>query len=57
MLGTIGARVAEAELALGHSEERFGPDGSLTDDAVRAELSEVLDVLVAEARPVVAQAA
>src|SRR3954469_24389516 len=57
VLATIGARVVDAELALGHADKRFGPDGSLRDDEVRNELSEVLGALVAEAQPVVAQAA
>src|SRR3954453_6714504 len=58
VLAAMGARVVDAELALGHADTRFTEDGVLVDHEVRAELAEIVDALVAEARPVeVAQAA
>ena len=35
VLGAMGARVTEAELAVGHAHEKFGDDGELADDDVR----------------------
>ena len=46
ILGAMGARVTEAELAVGHAHER------LVDDDVRQGLREGLETLVAEASPV-----
>jgi chromate reductase len=57
VLATMGARVVDAELALGHADTRFTEDGKLADDEFRGELTEVLATLAAEARPAVAQAA
>jgi chromate reductase len=57
VLAAMGARVVDAELALGHADTRFTEDGALADDEARRELTEVVDTLVAEARPAVAQAA
>jgi chromate reductase len=51
VLAATGARVADAELAVGHAHERFDDDGRLIDESLRRELGEVLDALVAEARP------
>ncbi len=51
VLGASGARVVEADLALGHAHERLGEDGSL-DDELRGRLREVLTGLLAEARPI-----
>jgi chromate reductase, NAD(P)H dehydrogenase (quinone) len=50
VLGAMGARVVDAELALGHADTRFDEDGALHDDEVRAELGAVLDTLIAEAQ-------
>jgi chromate reductase len=50
VLGAIGARVVDAELAVGHAPTRFQA-GQLVDEAVRVELRAVLEELVAEARP------
>ena len=36
VLGAMGARVTEAELAVGHAHEKFDDDGRLVDDDVRA---------------------
>ena len=51
VLAVTGARVADAELAVGHAHERFDGGGRLIDESLRRELGEVLDALVAEARP------
>jgi chromate reductase, NAD(P)H dehydrogenase (quinone) len=47
VLGAMGARVTEAEMAVGHANEKLGEDGSLEDDDVRAELRAALDTVVA----------
>jgi hypothetical protein len=52
----MGARVAEAELAVGHAHEKFDDAGRLVDDDVRDGLRDALEVLVAEASPVSAAA-
>ena len=48
VLGAMGARVTEAELAVGHAAEKFGDDGRLVDDDVRQGLRDALATLVAE---------
>jgi chromate reductase len=48
VLGTIGARVVEGEVALGHAPQRFDEDGRLVDDDVREQLAELVAQLVAE---------
>jgi len=48
VLAATGARVAEAELPVGHAQTRFDEDGRLTDDEIREQLREVLDLLVQE---------
>jgi chromate reductase, NAD(P)H dehydrogenase (quinone) len=47
VLAATGARVVDGEAAVGHAHERFGPDGRLEDDALREQLAEVVDALVA----------
>ena len=54
VLGTMGARVAEVEVAVGRAADRFGPDGELADEAVRQELRDAVTVLLAEAAPALA---
>jgi chromate reductase, NAD(P)H dehydrogenase (quinone) len=49
VLGAMGARVTEVELSVGHA-------ASVVDDDVRESLREGLDLLLAEAAPVVAAA-
>jgi chromate reductase, NAD(P)H dehydrogenase (quinone) len=49
VLAATGARVAEAELAVGHAQTRFDEDGRLTDESIREELREVVELLVEEA--------
>jgi chromate reductase len=52
VLGAMGGRVAEAELAVGHAHEKFDDEGHLADDDVRQGLREALETLVAEVSPV-----
>jgi chromate reductase, NAD(P)H dehydrogenase (quinone) len=48
VLAAAGARVLDVELAVGHSAERFDADGRLSDEALREELMEVLETVLAE---------
>jgi chromate reductase len=57
VLAATGARVADGEVAVGHAHERFDGDGRLTDHELRDQLREVVDLLVADARPRVSAAA
>lgn len=52
VLGAMGSRVAEAELAVGHAHEKLDEHGSLIDDDVRQGLREALETLLAEIWPV-----
>ena len=52
VLGTMGARVAEAELAVGHAHEKLDENGRLADDDVRQGLREAFETLLAEVSPV-----
>lgn len=54
VLATIGARVVDAELAVGHAHERCDEEGRLADEALREQLAGVLDGLLAECRPALA---
>lgn len=56
VLGAMGARVTDAELAVGHAHERFGDDGRLADEDVRRGLSQALGTLLAEVSPALAAA-
>jgi chromate reductase len=51
VLGAMGSRVTEAELAVGHAHDKFDEHGNLIDDDVRQGLRDALGVLVAEAQP------
>lgn len=51
VLGATGARVVDAELAVGQADTRFDDDGRLTDEALRDELRFVVWSLVGEAVP------
>jgi chromate reductase, NAD(P)H dehydrogenase (quinone) len=51
VLAAMGARVAEAELAVGHAHEKFGDDGLLADDDVREGLCEALGTLLSQVAP------
>ena len=51
VLAAMGARVADAELAVGRSNEKFDTDGRLVDETVREELRAILGTLALEADP------
>ena len=57
VLSTIGARVIEGDVALGHAPERFDDAGRLVDEEALEQLAEVLEGLVTAAMPRVAVAA
>ena len=50
VLGAMGARIVDGEVAAGHASQRF-EDGRLLDDDLRERLREVLDALAVEAEP------
>src|SRR5204863_7353985 len=54
VLATAGARVIEADVAVGHAPTKFDEAGALVDEELNDQLREALDVLAAEApvRPV-----
>lgn len=54
VLATAGARVVEADVAVGHAPTKFDEEGRLVDEELREQLAEALEVLLAElpARPV-----
>jgi chromate reductase len=47
VLAATGARVVEGEVAVGHAHQKFDESGTLTDDAIREQLQEVLGSLLA----------
>jgi chromate reductase len=49
VLAAIGARVIDAEVAVGHAATRFDENGRLVDQVLREELREVVDLLLTEA--------
>jgi len=57
VLGAMGARVAEVEVAVGHAADKFDAEGRLADEGVLAQLADALATLAAETRPFVAAAA
>jgi chromate reductase len=48
VLAATGARVVDADVAVGHAHAKFDEDGELVDETVREQLQEVVDALVAE---------
>jgi chromate reductase len=50
VLATMGARVVEAELAVGHASEKFD-DGQLVDESSLQGLRDALETLTAEVAP------
>jgi chromate reductase, NAD(P)H dehydrogenase (quinone) len=56
VLGAMGARVTDVELAVGHAAEKFDDQGRLADDDVRQGLRDGLDTLLAEVSPALAAA-
>ena len=59
VLGAVGARVVEGEVAVGHAPERFDDHGILADENLREQLAEVLGALTsaAETRDLLSAAA
>ena len=57
VLATVGARVVEGEVAVGHAHERFDSEGRLEDETLRGQLDELLGELVGATRPRAAVAA
>jgi len=51
ILGAMGARVAEAELAVGHAHDKLDDKGRVIDQEVLQGLCEALDTLLAEVSP------
>jgi len=51
VLSTMGARVAEGDVAVGHAEDRFDEDGTLNDPNLADDVREVALMLMAEAQP------
>ena len=47
VLATAGARVVDADVAVGHAPQRFDADGNLTDDDLREQYEEVAQAIVA----------
>jgi chromate reductase, NAD(P)H dehydrogenase (quinone) len=52
VLASIGARVVEGDVAVGHAPTRFDQHGRLADDQLREQLAEVVAALVSEVTPV-----
>jgi chromate reductase, NAD(P)H dehydrogenase (quinone) len=48
VLATIGARVVEGDVAVGHAPTRFDEHGTLVDDDLQEQLEAVLEALLAE---------
>ncbi len=48
VLAATGARVVDADVAVGHAPTRFNEAGKLVDDEMREQLAEVVETLVAE---------
>ncbi len=51
VLGTIGARVTEGEVAVSEAAERFDENGGLNEPNLEKELHEVVVMLLADVRP------
>ena len=52
VLGILGARVVEGEVAVPNAAEHFDPEGQLLHGEAREQLEQLLDDLVAAAEPV-----
>jgi len=48
VLATAGARVVDAEVAVGHAPQRFDAHGDLLDENLKEQLQETADTLLAE---------
>jgi chromate reductase len=51
VLGTMGARVVEGEVAVGHANTRFDEDGRLNDPNLEEQVREVVRSLISEQMP------
>ncbi len=51
VLGAIGARVAEGEVAVGRAMDRFDANGRLNEPNLEEEVREIARTLIAEAQP------
>ncbi|MEA2497279.1 MAG: hypothetical protein QOJ29_5190 [Thermoleophilaceae bacterium] len=51
VLGAMGARVVEGEVAVGHAQDRFDEDGRLNDPNLEEQVREVVLTLLAELQP------
>jgi len=49
VLAAIGARVVDAEVAVGHAPTRFDEDGRLEDESLQEQLGETVETLLAAA--------
>jgi chromate reductase, NAD(P)H dehydrogenase (quinone) len=49
VLATAGARVVEAEVAVGHAPAKFDESGALVDEEIEEQLRDAVEVLLAEA--------
>jgi len=56
LLAATGARVIDAEVAVGHAANHFDGKGQLADDSPREQLAEVIQAIAAQARPLAAAA-
>jgi len=56
VLGAMGARVADAELSVGHASEKLDEQGRVADEDVLQGLREALESLLAEVSPALAAA-
>jgi len=50
VLGAMGARVAEGEVAVGHAMDRFDSGGRLNEPNLEEEVREVARTLIADTR-------
>jgi chromate reductase len=50
VLGAIGARVTEGEVAVGHAAERFDENGRLNEPNLEQEVHEVITTLLGDAQ-------
>ena len=51
VLGSMGARVVEGEVAIGHAQTRFDENGRLNDQNLEEEVREVVHLLLSQVQP------
>jgi chromate reductase len=51
VLGSMGARVVEGEVAIGHAQTRFDENGRLNDQNLEEEVREVVHLLLSQLQP------